>query len=342
MSLENKKEITDRIWQHSKAASVPKMMLLALVEHADDDGFCYPAHETIGKMIGLGGKPRTIQRNVLHHLNPLTQSGELISWKQQGKRGGRGFTNIYLLTVGLTDEQIRERIQRRFQLVNDEVDAALLQAGETYDRLCADRKIAADKLDLTNPEAKKGVKNDAIEPEKPPKYDGHNPDNPPINDTQSLEESKKGVKFGGGTKESSNPESNPSKESKILSPKQHVFLALAELCRIDLKVSTEKQQGQLGQASTVLCRSIADVDLFKIKFDVYWAKIDWRGKQGQAPTPAQVREVYGDYCHWLKNGEIIPVHQNGRAKEPEPYLDKTALEISAAIKSRSRPRPPKG
>lgn len=244
--------------------------------------------------------------------------------------GGRGFTNIYLITVGLTDEQIRERLQRRFLLVNDEVDAALSQTGETYNRLCADRKIAADKLDLTNPINKKGVKIDTTEPEKPPK-----------NDTQIPGETKKGVKFGGRT-ESLNPESNPSKESKALSPKQHVFLALAELCRIDLKVSTEKQQGQLGQSSAVLCKSIADVDLFKTKFNVYWAKIDWRGKQGQAPTPAQVREVYGDYCYWLESGEVIPAYQNGRYKETESPPNSVITPIGAAMLAKARPRPTKG
>lgn len=304
MSLKDKKEITDRIWQHSQARSLGKMLLLALVEAADADGFCYPSQETLGKMIGLKGEQKTIQRNTFHHVAPLIKSGEIISWEQQGRKGGRGYTNIYLIAVGLTDEQIRERVQRRFKLFDDELDAAITQTGEIYARLCADRRIAADKLDLTNPEAQKPPKFDATEEEKPPKNDALNPDKTVKSSPPSPQDSKKVVKFGGRT-ESPNQESNPDKESKELSPKQKLFLVLADLCHIELRAASEKQKGQLGNVSRTLVNLVMDIDQFKVKFPAYWAAMDWRGKKGQSPEPPQIQEAYGDYCHWLKNGEKV-------------------------------------
>lgn len=204
MSLEIKKLITDRIWQQSQAAGSIKMMLLALVEFSDDDGFCFPAHETLGKMIGLKGKEKTVQRNVFHNLSKLVESGELIYWKQQGRKGGRGYTNIYLISVGLTEEEIKERIQRRFELQAGEVDIALVQSGEAYRLLCLEKRFL-EALGRTNPE-NKPPKNDDSSIIKPPIYDVLNPEIPPKNDILTQPDNKKGAKDGGRT-DSLKPES---------------------------------------------------------------------------------------------------------------------------------------
>ena len=202
MSLETKKLITDRIWQKSQAVGSIKIMLLALAEFADEDGFCYPAHETLGRMIGLSGKPKTIQRNVLHNLTKLVEAGEIICWKQQGRRGGRGYTNIYLISVGLAYEEITERIQRRFELQADEIGPALSQNGEIYQRLCTDRRISEEALNLT----KKGANDDDNPTIKPPIDDPLNTQKGANDDDLSGHNPKKGVKNGGRT-ESLNPES---------------------------------------------------------------------------------------------------------------------------------------
>lgn len=90
---------------------------------------------------------------------------------------------------------------------------------------------------------------------------------------------------------------------KIISPEQNkLFLTLANLCHINLRVTTKGQINQLDQTAETLIQVVKDIDQFKDKFAVYWLTVDWRGKQGQSPTPAQVREVYGDYSYWLENG----------------------------------------
>lgn len=109
-------------------------------------------------------------------------------------------------------------------------------------------------------------------------------------------------------------------------PYRLLFLAISELCRINLKAATQKQIGQLDTSSKALSKLVIDPGQLKDKFPVYWAQVDWRGQKGQAPTPPQVQEVYGDYCHWLESGP----RQNGTpANKSSPALSteqKRALE----------------
>ena len=70
------------------------------------------------------------------------------------------------------------------------------------------------------------------------------------------------------------------------------FVSLADLCEVDLAVATKRQKQQLGQSSKLL-KDKADATPEQIvAFGKWWYLNDWRGKQGQAPTPAQVREVW--------------------------------------------------
>lgn len=130
---------------------------------------------------------------------------------------------------------------------------------------------------------------------------------------------------------------------KIASPEQNkLFLILAGLCRIELKVATDKQIGQLDQAAKALVKTVKDSDQFKEKFGIYWLTVDWRGKQDQPPTPAQVREVYGDYCHWLEHGQqngakqnghqrTYKTRQDGHAIKPRPMDETTIREVESEI-----------
>jgi len=125
-------------------------------------------------------------------------------------------------------------------------------------------------------------------------------------------------------------------------PYRILFVALAELCRINLKAATQKQVGQLNVSSKALVKLITDTDQFKAKFPDYWDKIDWRGQKGQPPTPPQIQEVYGDFCHWVDNPAAYQpsrngANQNGTHQKPtkptgatlagEPVFDKYTREI---------------
>lgn len=78
-----------------------------------------------------------------------------------------------------------------------------------------------------------------------------------------------------------------------------VFEALAEVARIDWTVCTKEQRDQLNQSATILRKSaqkkqqddqqVADA----IRYVGEWfMSNDWRGKRGDRPTPANIREVW--------------------------------------------------
>lgn len=72
------------------------------------------------------------------------------------------------------------------------------------------------------------------------------------------------------------------------------FLALSEVCVVDLAVMTEAQRGQLAQSSKKL-RSAGATPKQIEGFGAWWYENDWRGKKGQPPTPAQVRTEWGKF-----------------------------------------------
>jgi len=93
------------------------------------------------------------------------------------------------------------------------------------------------------------------------------------------------------TKESVKADETPSQEK--LNGQAH-FVALMKICKFDSKLMTKDQRGQLASESKRL--KAADVTAEQIeRFSKYWYGVDWRGKKGQAPTPAQVRAEWGKF-----------------------------------------------
>jgi len=82
------------------------------------------------------------------------------------------------------------------------------------------------------------------------------------------------------------------------------FIALSELCVVNLNVATKTQKAQLGQSSKILKKSGATPEQI-VSFGKWWYSEDWRGKQGQAPTPAQVRSEWGKFTASGSNGRRV-------------------------------------
>lgn len=78
------------------------------------------------------------------------------------------------------------------------------------------------------------------------------------------------------------------------SPGREWFLALADICVVNLSVATQTQKNQLGQSSKILKKAGATPEQIR-GFAGWWYAEDWRGKQGQPPTPAQVRSEWGKF-----------------------------------------------
>ena len=102
----------------------------------------------------------------------------------------------------------------------------------------------------------------------------------------------------------------PEAKATTESPAREMFSALANLCRFDLKLITDKIRGQLNQAEKKL--RAAGHDPAQVEaFGAWWYKNDWRGKQDQPPTIAQVLENWGQFEKRSLNG----------AKNPTAKLD---------------------
>lgn len=73
------------------------------------------------------------------------------------------------------------------------------------------------------------------------------------------------------------------------------FSVLADVCKIDLDLITQRQRGMLNQTIKVLRdRGITPAEIEA--YGAWWYATDWRGKTGQPPTPAQVRETWGQFA----------------------------------------------
>lgn len=290
-------KISSKIW-NTKLPSAEKTVLLALDHSGDSDGFSWQGYDKLADMTGISKESKYLTRI----LNKLEREGHILIWRQHGHKGGRGYTHIYWPIIGRTDEQILEVTMRRFIATEEEARAIISQSGPIYDELVKRNRISGKILEDSRA-IKKGVPQNTYNNEKGV-LDDTLPDEKVYQDAPIIEaDDKKGVLGTPRSKDSLNKESNPIKESKELSPSQKMFLALAEICRINLKSASDKQRGQLGTASKALVNLVTDLDQFKEKFPNYWTQKDWRSKQDQPPTPPQIQEVYGDYCYWLENGQ---------------------------------------
>lgn len=85
-----------------------------------------------------------------------------------------------------------------------------------------------------------------------------------------------------------------------------MFSALAEICKIDLELITKEMRGKLNQTEKMFRgKGIAPADV--ASFGQWWTKHDWRGQKGAPPTPAQVRETWGQYTAQRDKSDVIRV-----------------------------------
>lgn len=81
------------------------------------------------------------------------------------------------------------------------------------------------------------------------------------------------------------------------------FLALTEVCVVELSVATDAQKGQLGTSAKMLKKAGATPEQIAA-FGSWWYDNDWRGKKGQPPTPAQVRSEWGKFKRADSDGVV--------------------------------------
>jgi len=90
------------------------------------------------------------------------------------------------------------------------------------------------------------------------------------------------------------------------------FMALAEVCKIDVRGATVNQKKQLGQSSKILRENLEATPEQIRNFARWWYENDWRGRRGQAPEPKDVREQWGRYFSDTAGGKargVIRLHR---------------------------------
>ena len=96
--------VINRVWEHAPSAGTALLLLLALADHANDDGICWPSVDT------LAHKARTSERSVQRLLRDLEKDGEV--YIETG--GGRAHPNRYAVLSGLSPADAEQLIERWF------------------------------------------------------------------------------------------------------------------------------------------------------------------------------------------------------------------------------------
>lgn len=97
----------DRVWQGSIQQGTRLLVLLALADRAGDDGFCWPGIAEIAQ------RARISERQAQYHIRALEKDKEIICQVNRG----RTHSNRYIVTIGLTDEEIQETVKEKMKYI---------------------------------------------------------------------------------------------------------------------------------------------------------------------------------------------------------------------------------
>lgn len=98
MAWQTSKRVWDFVPQNVTGSE--RLMLLALAEKSDEHGICWPSYAALAKMVGVN------ERSAIRLIDNLEKSDLIYINKQQGQNGGRGYTNVYFVTVGLDKSEV--------------------------------------------------------------------------------------------------------------------------------------------------------------------------------------------------------------------------------------------
>jgi len=90
-----------RVWDQSAQKGSTLLLLLALADHAADDGFCWPGYKTLAQKI------RMTERSVARKVQALEEAGELYVIRKTGEH------HWYVVRVGMSDEDVIATLKKR-------------------------------------------------------------------------------------------------------------------------------------------------------------------------------------------------------------------------------------
>lgn len=162
----------------------------------------------------------------------------------------------------------------------------------------------------------------------------------PIKDNLNKRNSSKEPPEGGGppstpAKKPRKRTSKPKEPSPAKQASQEMFGALAELCQIDWRACTREQRSALNQSEKLLRTKLNASPADLKEFPDWWYAYDWRGRGSKdrppsPPRPHQVRETWGQFVTWRKNGRRAPRGHDATSPPPAPPPDPARVERDRA------------
>ena len=93
------------VWGESQHSGNALLLLLAIADFADDNGVAWPGHERLSQ------KTRVSRRHVIRLVDEAAKSGELWAMNRKHQQ-----SNVYIVTPGLTLENLQEGTRRAMEL----------------------------------------------------------------------------------------------------------------------------------------------------------------------------------------------------------------------------------
>ena len=113
--------VMTKVWDTSEQKGSTLLLLLALADHAADDGFCWPGYEHLAQKI------RMSTRSVSRLIETLEEDGDLFVIRKKGEH------NWYIVRVGLSNQDVIEVLKQRHFDTPDILSS--LQEQGTHDNL---------------------------------------------------------------------------------------------------------------------------------------------------------------------------------------------------------------
>ncbi|MEW6735428.1 MAG: helix-turn-helix domain-containing protein [Acidobacteriota bacterium] len=105
----------DKVWDKSKQDGSNLLLLLAIADNANHDGYAWPSVSELAK------KARMSDRQIKRNIQALVDSGEL--YVEHGV--GRTNSNRYLVLTGLEENEIKTVLQRYFHISSDKLSSVV-------------------------------------------------------------------------------------------------------------------------------------------------------------------------------------------------------------------------
>jgi len=107
-----------KVFKDTQLDSNKKLIMLAMADNANDEGYCYPSINTIVKKTSLS-KP-----TVIKHLKELEMIGFLIS-KKRHRENGTATSKIYVIYPNENMENLDEELKKKFTGIGGQSKEAL-------------------------------------------------------------------------------------------------------------------------------------------------------------------------------------------------------------------------